>query len=94
MKKKKLVVGIVGVLVTAFAGLIYGTCGKLEVGGLAFDNIEALSNSEGVEISCGSMEHKGKCWRENYFNLRFCGEYSYYECEFTGMQAFYCYQPC
>lgn len=94
MKKRRIFVGAISVSVAIMIGLVYGTCKRFGVGDTVFDNIEALSSSEEIVITCGQMENMGKCWKKNYHNLRFCNEYSYYECEFTGMQIDYCHQPC
>lgn len=57
------------------------------------ENIEALTYGEGGTIVCGGREHKGACWRRGY-SLKFCHEYSYYECEATGSPQDYCSSPC
>ena len=57
------------------------------------ENVEALSDPDaGVVITCGSG-HSGKCFRKGY-DLKFCGEYSYYECTYTGYTFDYCWKPC
>lgn len=57
------------------------------------ENIEALTNGEGGTIVCGGRENKGACWRQGT-SLKFCKEYSYYECEATGYPQDHCSSPC
>lgn len=60
---------------------------------LVSENVEALSTTDLPEviIVCGRTE--GKCWTKGYF-LKFCNEYSYYECEFKGDPNLFCEPPC
>lgn len=57
------------------------------------ENVEALTAGETPTITCGSREHKGKCWRKGN-ELKFCGEHSYYKCFATGNFADSCTHPC
>lgn len=62
--------------------------------GLVSENIEALAEPTElpeIVVSCGSTE--GQCWMEG-INLKFCGEYSYYECFFYGSMSVSCTNPC
>ena len=63
---------------------------------LFMQNVEALArgeDGEGAIIICGTREHKGNCWRRGN-ELKFCGGYSYYECQMTGYQSDNCTEPC
>ena len=60
--------------------------------GLLMENVEALANSEDFVITCSSGS-SGQCYRESS-NLRICGEYFYYRCEFSGCMLDQCWEPC
>lgn len=60
--------------------------------GLLMENVEALAGSEDVVITCNSG-HSGQCFAPSS-DLKICGEYFYYECEFTGYMANSCWSPC
>lgn len=61
---------------------------------LVSENVEAFTKSAELTedvIECGRTE--GKCWMKGS-NLKFCKEYSYYECEFKGDPILSCNNPC
>lgn len=95
MRKKTIIsaFAIAIVAMTAFAG--YKTMSHQSTAAdlMLDENVEALTQGEEATIICGSREHKGKCWAET-INLKFCKEYSYYECYATGNPNTYCWQPC
>ena len=47
---------------------------------------------EGVVITCSSGI-TGRCFRKGC-DMRYCGEYTYYQCEFSGYKRDYCTHPC
>lgn len=62
---------------------------------LTIENIEALT--EGTElpevtITCNSG-YDGLCFIQGT-RMAMCGEYMYYPCEYIGLTAFSCYNPC
>lgn len=63
---------------------------------MLLENVEALTRGEigEVVITC-SKSHGGggQCTRAG-MNLKYCGEYSYYECEYTGYTFDSCSTPC
>lgn len=56
------------------------------------ENIEALSNSPEYGVTCSSG-YKGTCFVKGY-NLVCCGEYTNYDCSFSGYMRDYCWNPC
>ena len=68
------------------------TSSNSSLSGLMLENVEALTTPE-VVITCNKRGTYGKCWRKGS-EMKFCGEYTYYECEFTGYQQDYCTHPC
>lgn len=66
-----------------------------QLSGLMLENVEALSqkDNQGVVITCGKRGHYGPCWRKGT-EMKYCGEYTYYECVFTGYMSDSCYHPC
>lgn len=62
--------------------------------GLMLENVEALSYDQPeVVITCGKRGNYGPCWREGD-EMKFCGEYTYYQCSFTGYTRDNCPYPC
>ena len=59
---------------------------------LMAENIEALSQTPEYGITCSSGS-KGTCFAKGY-NLMCCGEYTNYDCRFTGYMSDYCWHPC
>lgn len=59
------------------------------------DNIDALTkNVEDFGIVCDRpQKYRGQCFDEGYI-LKFCGEATYYQCEFTGNSDDNCIPPC
>ena len=57
---------------------------------LALANVEALA-SEGVTVTCGKTG--GACWKETY-RMKYCKEYTYYECERSDDPKNSCNVPC
>lgn len=93
MNKKRFVKPFMVSFLSIIASLLFITVGPVEdYSSLTLENIEALSQNEGFTIVCGRRSTKGNCWKRG-FDLKFKGEYSYYECYFTGMMADYCSQP-
>jgi len=57
-------------------------------------NIEALAYGEDlppVIITCG--QYQGHCWIPGQI-YKMCGEYTYLECKWTGLERDECYKPC
>lgn len=61
---------------------------------LLLANVEALTGSiENIDVVCSGNGHTGKCYRKGT-DMKYCGEYTYYQCEFTGYLFDECYHPC
>lgn len=62
--------------------------------GLISENVEALAGPTELPelvVTCG--EKDGQCWMSGS-DLKFCGEYSYYQCVFYGSMLLYCKNLC
>ncbi|MBE6256716.1 MAG: hypothetical protein E7103_02005 [Prevotella sp.] len=93
MRKKRLIKPFMATLFSVAASFMFITIGPVEdFSSLTLENIEALSQDDGFTIICGSRKTKGKCWRRGS-DLKYKGEYSYYECVFTGAMIDFCTQP-
>lgn len=67
----------------------------LAVNPLVKENVEALTQGvllPEVVITCSSG-NEGQCFVKGN-DLKMCGEYMYYQCEYSGYQMYTCYNPC
>ena len=61
---------------------------------LVSENVEDFTKSADLpEVVIESGRTGGKCWMKGS-TLRYCKEYSYYECEFKGDPILSCNNPC
>lgn len=92
--KKKVILGAICIAIASIGGVCVNKfyVSKNPKLGLMMENVEALADSEDFVITC-SAGHSGLCFRETPI-LRYCGEYQYYECEFTGCKYDECWEPC
>ena len=99
MMKKKFVKATLAVAAIAAVGLssykAYGSyvaANASEEESLLSENIEALSQTPEYGITC-SAGNKGTCFVKGT-NLICCGEYTNYDCAFSGYMKDYCWHPC
>lgn len=59
---------------------------------LLLENVEALAGSEDVIITCSSG-NDGQCFSPGE-DFKMCGEFMYYECEYSGYTFDNCSNPC
>ena len=57
---------------------------------LALANVEVLAEAEEFTVTCGRTE--GHCWIDLGM-LKFCGEYSYFDCIRSEEPSNYCVRP-
>lgn len=95
MKKKAFFLGVLPMcMIGAFFTGMFTLPEEKKTSELVFENIEAFTTPTElpeVVVTCGANE--GKCWLAGGF-LKYCGEYSYYECIFVGETSFYCTNLC
>ena len=93
MKKTKFLSMVAFALMTS-AGVMSRTYvdSNEKLSELVMENIEVLAKEEGVVITCSSGI-TGRCFRKGC-DVKYCGEYTYYQCEFSGYQRDYCTHPC
>lgn len=97
MMKKYLmsfVCAIITIASVSLVSLIQFNSEKLAVDNLLLENVEALTRGEigEVVVTCSSGS-SGQCFTRT-LNLKFCGEYSYYACVYTGYTRDSCIIPC
>lgn len=74
-------------------GLVQNTQNQIsEVSSIASENIQAVLSESSDAIICNKGTD-GRCFRKG-MNLVMCGEYTVFDCEFTGFQYDYCNNPC
>lgn len=97
MMKKYLMSFVCAIVVIASVSLVslfQFDSEELAVDNLLLENVEALTRGEigEVVVTC-SRGSSGQCFTKGW-DLKFCGEYSYYACVYTGYTRDSCIAPC